>query len=249
MLSHAFIILFVFLPTGLTYAANPKTLNQESLEKYLSQNPKDSSAFFNLSLLQNKKKQLGSALANSERSLFLNPLNFKARSLKTNILESIKDKSSKRLEEVPILHQIFDFLPSTLLFTACLVSLLGFALKLGKLRHKELKTFKNQPEERLNAGLIFALFLCLSALFISKSYFQNQTWACITSDSTPLHTGPATQKFPQVSTLNEGDCARVIFLSKNWVSLKPQYRNPGWTQKAHLLIVRGNKFDPLFNKD
>lgn len=249
MLSHAFIILFVFLPTGFTYAANPKTLNKESLEKHLAANPKDSSAFFNLSLMQNRKKQLGSALANSERSLFLNPLNLKALSLKTSILEKIKDKSSNRIEEIPIIHQIFDFLPSALLFIACLSSLILFAFKIGKLRLKELKTFKNQPTERLNTSLVFALFLCLSALFGTKYYFQNQIWACVTAESAPLHTGPAIKRFPQVSTLNEGDCSRVVFLNKNWVSLKPQYQNPGWTPKKHLLIVRGNKFDPLFNKD
>lgn len=249
MFVKTFIILFVFLPTGFTYAANPNKSTATALKQHISEHPGDSTAFFNLALIQSDESKPGLALAQVERSLFLNPLNFKARSLKNQILETIREKSFKRLEEISTSQRILDALPSVLILIITLALFLGFALSFGKLKHKETKTFKNDPQGRIKTGVFFAFSLCFLGLLVLKQQAQKQVWACVTSKEASLYTGPDDKKLPKVSSLSEGDCSRVVSASTDWISLKPQHQSPGWTKTNQVLTVRGNKFDPLFNKD
>ena len=124
----------------------------------------------------------------------------------------------------------------------------SFGKSAGVLRSSEAATFKNNPPQRLKTGLYSLGFLLSLGLTCLKYQNQSETWACTTAE-TPLYTGPNAKDYPQVGTLNQGNCSKVILAATKWISLAPQKQAAGWANKDQVLIVRGNKFDPLFNKD
>lgn len=211
----------------------------------------DNSNYYYNSALQNLKgEQLGVAKAQIERSLYLNPLSPSSHKLNAKITEKIVDTlGTNRKEEISFSTRLLSFIPPLISYIFLISALILLCLSVAKLHYSEKSSYKTNPKLRLKTtGFAFMLFL--SALtYFSKEFSLSNKWACITSSSTPLFTGPNEQSFVQTTSLPQGSCVQVISSAANWVSLKPAHHPAGWANLNDLTIVRGYKFDPSINKD
>ena len=186
------------------------------------------------------------ALALSERSLFLNPFNRDAARLNSIVYDQLSEQHSERPLAVPLIFRILDFVPYFLVVALCTFFLALFGWQIGSTVRTERVSFKKQPRLRLQtAGCALTVILSLSLLWF-KAESSNQTWACVTSSAAGLYTGPDSSTYSKVGSLASGSCSKVVRIGSDWVSLTPASKSPGWAQKSEVLMVRGNKFDPLF---
>ena len=240
------ITLFVILPQAHSFVANTKS---SELKAHLTLNPSDSDALYNLALNEQKDGNPALSLALNERSRFINPFNLDAVKLTTISYDQLTEINNERLETVPVYFKALDFIPYFLLLALCLTSFVLFAWHMGKTVRTEAVTFKSQPKLRLKSSLFAALILILLSLTAIKSSSLNQTWACVIKNDTPLFTGPHSESYIKVGVLNAGTCSKVVLLNDSWVSLSLAKKTSGWTPRKQVLIVRANKFDPLFKSD
>lgn len=246
MFTKLLIILFIALPPALTFAANTKSENMKAL---LQEDPDDSAALYNLALIEQKAGNTALSLALAEKSLYTNPINFDAIKLKNLSAEKLAATSSGQIESVPTVYRVLDMLPYFLLLGVCGVSLVIFAYSLGILRYQENISFRAQPQKRLQSALLAAASAVCLALLFFKTQSQGEVWACVVSKEAQLFTGPSAKDFPQVSSLETGNCSKAVRIDEAWISLSPSNKSSGWTLKNQVLVVRGNKFDPLFKSD
>lgn len=250
MFAKILIILFVTLPLAHSFAANPKSNFESSkLRSHLASSPNDSRALFNLALNEQKEGRPALSLALTERSRFLDPFNLDAIKLNSISYDQLSDKNNERMPSVPFLFKILDFIPYFLLLLLCLASFALFAWQLGLTFYQEKVTYKTQPSLRLRSSLAAALAIMLIGLLTFKSLSQSQTWACVVSNEAGLFTGPSSETYTKVSSLSAGTCSKVVRIENSWVSLAPEQQTSGWALKSQVVIVRTNKFDPLFKSD
>ena len=246
MFAKIIIILFFILPHSLSFAAIP---NSTDLKKHINNKPYDSGALYNLALDEQKVGNLAMSLALAERSFYLNPLNIDSLKLKKLASNKLENSNNEQIESIPMLFRIMDFIPYGFLLLLCLSFLLIFAFTLGSTFHEERISFKSKPKKRLQSALSAAALVFTVFLVFFKTHSQTQPWACVISSEASLYTGPSVSEFPQVSTLSSGNCSKMVLEKEAWISLDPSEKASGWTQKSQVLIVRGNKFDPLFKSD
>lgn len=247
MLVKILIILFTTLPPALAVAAqSEQAVRADVVTKHLRSHPNDSNALYNLALVEQKRGMPALALALTERSRFLNPLNFDAIDLGSLSYDQLSDQNNERPLPVPLIFKVLDFIPYALILGLTVCSFLYFAWRLGKTIQLEISSFKSQPHLRLQTSIVAGLAMLMLGLAWLKSESSNQVWACVTKNEAGLFTGPSTTYFAKVGSLSSGSCSKVVRSEQGWLSLSPSNRTPGWIKKTEVLIVRANKFDPLF---
>jgi len=240
------IILFFLLPQALSFSANTKF---ETGKNHLSAQPSDSNALYNSALKEQRAGNLALSLALAEKSLYINPLNFDSMKLINLASDKLRAQNNEQMEGVPTIYKILDLIPYWFLIVISAGLTLVFAYVLGLTWKKETITFKTQPQKRLHAVLSASALTLGTILLFLKVESQAEQWACVVSEEVRLFTGPNSENFPQVSTLSAGNCSAVVLVKDTWISLSPSNKASGWTLKSEVLIVRGNKFDPLFKSD
>ncbi|MGH1468750.1 MAG: hypothetical protein ACRBBP_07715 [Bdellovibrionales bacterium] len=210
----------------------------------------NSTHYYNSALKHLQESNLGKAKAFIERSLFLNPLSPSAYKLNTKITEEITESlGTSRKEEVSFSSHLLGVIPSLFSYIFLICALILFFLSLARLTFSEKSSYKTNPKLRLKTtATAFLLFLSV-LLYTAKEASLATKWACITSSSSSLFTGPHENSFVQTTSLPQGSCIEVVSTMPNWVSLKPAHHPAGWANRNDLMIVRGYKFDPSINKD
>lgn len=215
-------------------------------------NPKDMTSidFYNQAVEHFSANKLGSAKAFTEHSLYLNPFNSPARKLNIETLDRLSEQNgSVTTESISELYTFLDFIPAIFIYVILFMFSTLLVIRLTKLVFLERSTFTTQSNARMQCTLLFAAIISLFLLHLTKQQSLSEPWACITTPQAGLYTGPSEKNFVQTTALQEGSCAQVIKAGENWVSLKPRSKASGWAKRKDLLILRGSKFDPLFNKD
>lgn len=222
--------------------------SSQSLEHLLKESkdsPYSSNVLANLALKELDENKLGPARAHIERSLFLNPLNIQAYKIKAAIIEKVfkKDAGATYQNGLPSYFYFLDFIPYILSLFLAALSFLFFAFILAKTKKTESLIYMKSPQWRLRSLLAFLLFSAFITLFIAKNTSSQTTWVCLLEDSV-LYTGPQ-KSFNVSARLPLGACTKVLEQTKEWLSLAPYSKNPGWIPRSQTEIVRGKGFDAL----
>lgn len=242
MVLKILITFLLHLPLTAALATQTETVTAQKTDSSIS--------YYNSALKELHTSKLGLAKANIERSLFLNPLSLSSHKLNSKITEKIAENlGSSRKEEISFSSRLLSLIPSSVSYIFLIIALIMFFLSLAKLSFSEKSSYKTNPKIRLRTtALAFVLFLSV-LVYASKEVSLATKWACVTSPTSPLYTGPNEETFVQTTSLPQGSCVQVVSTLSNWVSLKPAHRPSGWANRNVLTIVRGYKFDPSINKD
>jgi hypothetical protein len=232
------VISSIFLIFALQHSALSGEANwlKKEIQKELENSTKISSEKYANIAIEGYQKKLGTPaehIALIEKSLFKNPYRYSLYKLRSQILT---EQSYSSFEIPSSLHLMTAFKP-LFTFLVFLIFLILGARFTGKLYNHRVNYTK--PEENLG-------FYCLSSLLMSALFFSlflwhynkvHQPWACVTSKSATVYSGPSVDSVI-VRSLPSGACIPMQRRLGDWAGFSTA-RVSGWVDLKHLESVRG----------